>query len=91
MREDPTRSDSSVAVECYAGYKGEQGPQRFLFAERWLEIEEVLKMWREPAADFFRVRASDKRLYVLKRGVGVGSSEWSIKSVDWSERTGFST
>ncbi len=78
MREDPARNDSSVAVQCYAGYKGEQEPQRFLFAERWLEVEEVLRIWREPAAEFFRVRASDGRIYVLSRGVGIGTSKWSI-------------
>ncbi len=78
MREDPARNDSPVTVQCYAGYKGEQGPQRFLFAERWLEVEEVLKMWREPATEFFRVGASDGRVYVLSRCGGIGSSEWSI-------------
>ena len=81
MREDPTRKDSPVAVQCYAGYKGEQRPQRFLLAERWLEIEEILKEWREPAAEFFRVRASDGRIYVLGRSAGAGSSNWSIEVV----------
>ena len=78
MREDPTRNDSPVTVQCYAGYKGEQEPQRFLFAERWLEVEEVLKLWREPAAEFFRVQANDGHVYVLSRGVGIGTSKWSI-------------
>jgi len=78
MREDRTRENSSVPVQFYAGYRGEQEPQRFSFEERWLEIEEVLKEWREPAAEFFRVRANDGRVYVLRQSVGAGSSEWSI-------------
>ena len=81
MGENLERKDSPVTVQCYAGYKSEQGPQRFLLAERWLEIEEVLKEWREPAAEFFRVRASDGRGYVLRRSVGAGSSNWSIEFV----------
>ncbi len=81
MREDLRRKDSPVAVQCYAGYKGEQRPQRFLLAERWLEIEEILKEWREPAAEFFRVRASDGLIYVLRRSAGAGSSNWSIEVV----------
>ncbi len=81
MREDPKREDSPVTVQCYAGYKGEQGPQRFLVEERWLQVEEILKEWREPAAEFFRVRASDGRVYVLRRGAGASSSNWSIEFV----------
>ncbi len=81
MREDLERKDSPVTVQCYAGYKGEQGPQRFLFEEPWLEIEEILKEWREPVTEFFRVRASDGRIYVLRRSAGASSSNWSISVV----------
>ncbi len=70
-----------MTVQCYAGYKGEQGPQRFLVEERWLEVEEILKEWREPATEFFRVRASDGLVYVLRRGAGASSSNWSIEIV----------
>ena len=82
MREHPPRNDSPVTVQCYAGYKGEQGPQRFSLGERWLKVEEILKEWREPVAVFFRVRADDGRIYVLKRGVGATRNNWSIESVD---------
>jgi len=68
-------------VQCYAGYKGEQGPQRFLLDEHWLEVEEVLREWREPASVFFRVRASDGRIYVLRRGVEATPNNWSIEPV----------
>ncbi len=79
MGEHSKESNPPVAVQCYAGYKGEQRPQRFLLGEHWLEVEEILKEWREPAAVFFRVRASDGRIYVLKRGVGAGARNWSIE------------
>ena len=81
MGENLERKDFPVTVQCYAGYKGEQGPQRFSVEERWLEIEEILKEWREPAAEFFRVRASDGLIYVLRRSVEAGSSNWSIEVV----------
>ncbi len=68
-------------VQCYAGYKGEQEPRRFLFAEHWLEVEEIVKEWREPAAVFFRLRASDGRIYVLRGGVDATRSNWSIEPV----------
>jgi len=81
MRAYPQRNDSSVTVQCYAGYKGEQEPQRFLLGEHWLEVEEVIKEWREPTAVFFRVRASDGRIYVLRRGVEATANNWSIELV----------
>jgi len=48
MGEHPDRNDSPVTVQFYAGYKGEQGPQRFSLAERWLKVEDVVKEWQEP-------------------------------------------
>ena len=81
MRAQPQRNRSPVTVQCYAGYKGEQEPQRFLLGEHWLEVEEVLKEWREPAAVFFRVRASDGGIYVLRRSVNATPNNWSIESV----------
>ncbi len=83
MDEYPKGNDSPVTVQCYAGYKGEQEPQRFLLGERWLEVEEVLKEWREPTAVFFRLRASDGRIYVLRRGVEATPNNWSIKNVGY--------
>ncbi|MDA2929352.1 hypothetical protein MYX84_05295 [Acidobacteria bacterium AH-259-O06] len=81
MREHDQKNDSPVTVQCYAGYKGEQEPKRFSLAERWLEVEEILKKWREPAAEFFRVRASDGRIYVLRRGVEATPNNWSIEPI----------
>jgi len=68
-------------VQCYAGYKGEQRPQRFLLAERWLEVEEILKEWREPAAVFFRVRANDGKVYVLCHRLEGLEDEWALKCI----------
>ena len=68
-------------VQCYAGHKGEQEPQRFLLGEHWLEVEEVLKEWREPTAVFFRLRASDGRIYVLRLDSGGTPNNWSIEPV----------
>jgi len=81
MGEHPKGKNPTVAVQCYAGYKGEQEPQRFLLGEHWMEVEEILKEWREPTAVFFRVRASDGRIYVLRRGVEATPNHWSIESV----------
>ena len=78
MGEHPT---TQPTVQCYAGYKGDQRPQRLLLGEHWLEVEEVIKEWREPTAVFFHVRASDGRIYVLRQGADDASNNWSIEAV----------
>jgi len=81
MGDHPKGVNPPPTVQCYAGYKGEQEPQRFLLGEHWLEVEEIVKEWREPASVFFRVRASDGRIYVLRRGVEATANNWSIEPV----------
>ncbi len=76
-----TNPKTRPTVQCYAGYKGEQEPQRFLLGEHWLKVEGILKAWREPAAVFFRVRASDGRIYILRRDEEATPNNWSIESV----------
>ena len=57
----------SLKVECYAGYRGDQRPLRFTLGERTYEILEVEDQWYSPGASFFRVRAKDGNLYILRR------------------------
>lgn len=56
---------SDIKVECYAGFKGEQYPQRFTLRERVLEVKEVEDQWYSPSSQYFRVRASDGDIYIL--------------------------
>jgi len=56
----------TLKVECYAGYKADERPVRFLLGERWLAVEEVVDRWYDPHAVYFRVRAADGAMYVLK-------------------------
>ena len=51
---------SDINLECYAGFKGEQYPQRFTLRERVLEAEEVEDQWYSPPfCQLFRVRTVD--------------------------------
>ena len=68
MAEHPTRSDSPVTVQCYAGYKGGQEPQRFSLGERWLKVEKVLKEWRGARPVVLLVRANDGTTKLLRTG-----------------------
>jgi hypothetical protein len=72
-----------IKVECYAGAKADETPRRFLWEERWLEIEEVLDRWYQveslpewPRANYFKVRGTDQREYLLKHDQE--SDEWYL-------------
>jgi hypothetical protein len=49
----------SVAVECYAGYRGEETPVRFRLGERLIEVAEVLDRWLAPDHRYFKVRTAE--------------------------------
>jgi hypothetical protein len=55
-----------VEVESYSGFKADERPLRFRLGERWLAVEEVMDRWYDPDAIYFRVRAEDGCLYILK-------------------------
>lgn len=56
----------TLKVECHSGYKADERPVRFQLGERWLAVEELLDRWYDPHALYFRVRADDDAVYVLK-------------------------
>jgi hypothetical protein len=57
---------SDITVECYAGYKADQRPVRFSLGDRVLDITEIEDQWYSPSARYFRVRASDGDMYILR-------------------------
>jgi hypothetical protein len=67
---------SEILVDCYAGYKGEQFPQRFTLREQVLEVKEVEDQWYSPSSQYFRVRASDGNIYILRHDQEQDS--WSL-------------
>jgi len=56
-----------VKVECYAGYKGEERPERVLFGERTEEVKIVEDRWYSPGATYFRVVVESGDRYILRR------------------------
>ena len=67
---------SRVRVECYAGYRGEEKPRRFFREERKLEIIQVLDRWLDPNHRYFKVRADDEEVYLLRHDPNTG--EWEL-------------
>ena len=56
----------AIDVRCYAGYRGEEAPRSFVVGEEEMRVKEIVQAWRTPQARYFRVRAGDGDLYVLR-------------------------
>ena len=69
-----------LRVECYSGYKADERPTRFYLGEREYQVEELIDQWYGPEATYFRVRASDGNLYVLRHTHDGLADSWSLES-----------
>jgi len=71
------REDQSPAirVECYAGYRGEEEPRRFFLGDREIGVTVVLDRWLDPLHRYFKVRGTDRGIYILRHDVGPGRWE----------------
>jgi hypothetical protein len=74
-----------VEVECYAGWKAEERPIRFRLDAREYLVEEVDDQWYGPKHVFFKVRADDGNLYILRHVTSVPDGNWEL--VSFRERT----
>ncbi len=55
-----------VLVETYSGYKADERPVRFRLGDQFHDVTEVVDRWYGPDSTYFKVRADDGYLYILK-------------------------
>jgi hypothetical protein len=55
-----------LKVECYSGYRADERPVRFRLGAEVLEVEVIEDQWYGPSSRFFRVRAGDGNIYILR-------------------------
>jgi hypothetical protein len=68
-------------VECYAGYKADERPQRFQSRQkssRRFDVVEVLDQWYGVGYHCFKVHADDGNVYILRHSEK--DDEWSLDS-----------
>jgi len=70
----------NLRVECYAGRKADERPIRFCLDEREYMVEEIVDQWYGPDDAFFKVRADDGNLYILRRRTSAAEEEWSLEA-----------
>jgi len=69
-----------VRVECYSGYKVDERPLCFFLGNRRFEIWEVLDQWYSPGNSYFRVKADDGNLYVLRNCWEEDAPQWTLEA-----------
>lgn len=68
-----------IHVECYAGYRGEQEPRRFVLGERRFDVLEIVDRWLEPRHRYFKVKADDGRTFILRHDTV--SDAWELAAL----------
>ena len=56
-----------LKVECYSGHKADERPIRFWLEGKQYAVEAVLDQWYDPESIFYKVRADDENLYILRK------------------------
>jgi hypothetical protein len=67
-----------IAVECYAGYKGEQTPRTMRLGDQRIDVVEVLDQWLAPDHRYFKVRGDDGDTYIVRQDRSSG--EWIVSA-----------
>ena len=65
-------------VQCYSGTKADEYPLRFGVADHEYQVEEILDRWYGPDDVYFKVRANDGNIYILRHRSA--SDSWSLES-----------
>jgi hypothetical protein len=73
-----------IAVECYAGYRGEQEPCAFTLGKRRFGVLAILDRWLEPQHRYFKVKVDDGRRFILRHDDLSG--DWELAALVGAER-----
>lgn len=85
VKYDP-EGEMKLEVDCYSGAKADERPVRFRLEGHPYRVEEVLDQWFGPDDAFFKVRADDGNLYILRRQTSTSEGEWHLVSFRQSPR-----
>jgi hypothetical protein len=69
-----------VEVNCYSGRTANERPVRFHLQGIQYMVEEVVDQWYGPSDVFFKVRADDGNLYILRRDTSTPDGVWHLES-----------
>jgi hypothetical protein len=76
-----------LEVECYSGRKADERPVRFRLDSHQYLVEEILDQWYGPKDSFYKVRADDNNLYILRHETSTPEGMWHLVSSGNSRET----
>ena len=56
----------SITVTCYAGSRAKERPLYFYLGEKRYEVTDVMDRWYGPGHLYFKIRAHDGNIYILR-------------------------
>ena len=68
----------SIRVETYAGYRADEAPPAFWLGDHRVEVVDVLDRWLAPDHRYFKVRATDGDIYVLRHDTMTDNWDLSV-------------
>ena len=69
-----------LKVESHSGRKADERPLRFWLKGRQHQVEAILDQWYDPKSIFFKVRADDGNLYILRQQTSTPDAIWELVS-----------
>lgn len=72
--------EMKLEVDCYSGRKGGESPVRFRLDGHEYLVEEVVDQWYGPSDSYFKVRADDGNLYILRKETSMPGGPWHLES-----------
>jgi hypothetical protein len=69
-----------LRVECYSGRRADESPVRFWLEGSEYRVESVLDRWYDPETMFYKVRADDGNLYILRQQTSTPDGQWELVS-----------
>lgn len=66
-----------LVVTCYAGARANERPTRFLLGKKKFEVTDVIDRWYGPDYLYFKVRADDGNIYILR--CDETNDEWELE------------
>lgn len=69
-----------LKVECYSGHKADERPVRFRLEGKLYVVQAVLDQWYDPESIFYKVRADDGNVYILRQQTSTPDGQWELVS-----------
>ena len=69
-----------LEVDCYSGRKADERPVRFRLDGHEYLVEELVDQWYGLSDSYFKVKADDGNLYILRRETSTPEGSWYLES-----------